>query len=195
MCVSHSLLFLTLLCLDGSLGVCTTLYAVELSTKKHMSFLLWLMDVSLWAPPCWGSPVGHTTYLFILLLMNIISSVPVVIDAPEHLPSSSRSLCPSCHMWAGVCSLHPGGNWGLSGGQGASTTQLSAQSGQHHSHHPRQPRGEEDVKLDLTAPVLLCIPFDFSVISNFLGIFPWLKIPRKIKMFLTLFHEKTMLAW
>lgn len=40
MCVSHSLLFLTLLCLDGSLGVCTTLYAVELSAKKHMSFLL-----------------------------------------------------------------------------------------------------------------------------------------------------------
>lgn len=41
--------------------------------------------------------------------------------------------------------------------------------------------GEEDVKLDLTAPV--CIPSDFSVIHIFLGIFPWLKIPRKIKMF------------
>ena len=133
MCVSHPLLFLTLLCLDGSLGVRTTLYAVELSTKKYTSFLLWLIDVSLWRPPCWGSHAGHTTYLFILLLMNIIPSVPAVIDAPEHLPSSSRSLCPSCHTWADVCSLHPGGNWGLGRWRGGGavppprSTQLSAQ--------------------------------------------------------------------
>ena len=118
MCVSHSPLFLTLLCLDGSLGVHMTLYAVELSTKKHTSFLLWLIGVSLWGLPCWGSPVGYTIYLFILLLMNIIPSVPVVIDAPEHLPSSSKSLCPSCHTWAGVRSLRPGGNWGLRVGGG-----------------------------------------------------------------------------
>lgn len=129
MCVSHSPLFLTLLCLDGSLGVHMTLYAVELSTKKHTSFLLWLIGVSLWGLPCWGSPVGYTIYLFILLLMNIIPSVPVVIDAPEHLPSSSKSLCPSCHTWAGVRSLRPGGNWGLRVGGRVPpprSTQLSA---------------------------------------------------------------------
>lgn len=194
MCVSHPLLFLTLLCLDGSLGVRTTLYAVELSTKKHASFLLWLTDVSLWRPPCWGSHAGHATYLFILLLMNIIPSGPAVIDAPEHLPSSSRSLCPSCHTWADACSLHPGGNWGLGGGGGrclhpeAPSCLHSGQSlpalstAWPTSQSPSSSAtGEEDVKLDLTAPV--CIPSDFSVIHIFLGIFPWWKISRKIKMF------------
>lgn len=160
--------------------------------QKHTSFLLWLTDVSLsGGRRRLGSHAGH-------------AHLSVHFAADEHHPQwSCCHWCPRTSAefikvtvpllsHVSRCLFPPSrGNWGLGGGGGRC---LHPEAPSWSAQRPVLPAlstawptsqslsssatGEEDVKLDLMAPV--CIPSDFSVI-HFSRHFPMMKDFKKDK--------------